>query len=98
MKLTNFMAFIAVFCGISFFTASKAEARVNVGINIGGPTVVQERVYVPQVYERVYVPSYPCYERVYVAPRPVCREVYVGPGYGYREYPRPGFSFGYWRY
>ncbi|MGK5593984.1 MAG: hypothetical protein ACSNEK_01320 [Parachlamydiaceae bacterium] len=98
MKLTNFMAF-AVFCGISLFSTREAEARVHFGINIGGPTVVRERVYVPEAYERVYVPCYPCYDRVYVAPRPLCREVRVVPGPGYyREYPRPGVSFGYWRY
>ena len=95
MKLTSFMATVAVFCGISFFAVSKAEARVCVGINIGGPAYVQERVYVP--YERVYVPSYPCCAPVYVAP-PAYGEVYVVPGYReYRAYPSSGFSFGYWR-
>lgn len=96
MKLASIMATAAIFCGISFFATSKAEARVNVGINIGGPAYVQERVYVP--YERVYVPAYPCYERVYVAPRPVYTDVYVVPGCREcRSYPRGGFSFSYWR-
>lgn len=95
MKFTSIMASAAVFCAISFFASSKAEARVNVGINIGGPAYVQERVYVP--YERVYVPTYPAYyERVYVPSQPV----YVVPGCREcaRPYPRAGFSVGYWRY
>lgn len=99
MKLASTMAAFAIFCGISLFAPSKAEAaRVNVGINFGCcPGYVQERVYVP--YERVYVPAYPCYERVYVPPTPVYREVYVAPGCpGCRPYPpRGGFSVSYWR-